>query len=96
VSCRASSPDGTGNTGLASLRLIRGETLPLPGMLALFPATSLPNVTICHATVPEALDGADYVGPTWTLARQGFLLNIARIAIDTKHFSQAFEVVGGG
>lgn len=57
-----------------------GTALPLPGMLRYIPVTSSPDVKICRATVPEALDGADYVGPTWTVAGQRFLLNLPRIA----------------
>lgn len=38
------------------------------------------NITIRRGAVPEALNCADYVGPTWQVGKQGFLVSVPGVA----------------
>jgi hypothetical protein len=51
----------------------------LPGVIAGEP-DSLPQVTIRRGSVPEALQGASAIGPTWQIAGKQFLLRIPNVA----------------
>lgn len=54
--------------------------IPLPGLLDR-PADAVPpDVTIRLGHVPDALDGASQIGPTWQLADERFLLRIPGVA----------------
>jgi hypothetical protein len=51
----------------------------LPGLITGDPDRS-PEVTIRHAVVPDALDGAIAIGPTWQRTDRQFLMRIPNIA----------------
>jgi hypothetical protein len=51
----------------------------LPGLIAGEPR-AVPQVTIRRGVVPEALQGARAIGPTWQIAGKQFLLHVPKIA----------------
>jgi hypothetical protein len=58
---------------------VRSE-IDLPGLIAIPPSETAPDVTIRKAAVPAELEGATDHGPTWQIAGDRFLFQIPGVA----------------